>query len=418
VLRGYIIGLVAFVTIAIAKEASNEALWSEDSLIMHAIVYDEYEQYAYSYPIYRQLYDQTREDIYLFKEVKSALFGEIPEEYTEQTIKRLKILEQRVGSSVEIQRLLLPMYLRLRDYERASIEGERLLGLSNDVVDLDLASSALIYQGKIDRAFILLNHAYKLDPKEHILLRIVEILDEFMKRRDEAIQLLEMHSRIYYPSVKLYQKLLLLYQKERNIEGILSTYKMMYSYDKKEEYLEKIIDTYIYKRDMQGVTAFLEKEQQKPKILYELYKIQKMFDKAINLIDHLYESDKDAKWLAEKGVLIFETADDKDDRQMLHRALGYLERAIHLGNDDSIYLNYYGYTLIDKEIDIAKGMKVIREALLQQPDNTYYLDSLAWGYYKSNECAKAYHLMKRVVDKEGLDEEEIIRHWSAIQECK
>jgi hypothetical protein len=63
-------------------------------------------------------------------------------------------------------------------------------------------------------------------------------------------------------------------------------------------------------------------------------------------------------------------------------------------------------------------MKIIEDALVQQPNNTYYLDSLAWGYYKKHECKKAYELMKRVVEEEGLEEEEIIEHWNAIRKCK
>ncbi len=103
---------------------------------------------------------------------------------------------------------------------------------------------------------------------------------------------------------------------------------------------------------------------------------------------------------------------------MIKEVISYFEKAIDLGVDDSIYLNYYGYTLIDKEIDVKKGIKVIENALKQQPDNTYYLDSLAWGYYKEHKCKKAYEMMKRVVDEEGLDEKEIIEHWELIQKCK
>ena len=69
-------------------------------------------------------------------------------------------------------------------------------------------------------------------------------------------------------------------------------------------------------------------------------------------------------------------------------------------------------------MDVAKGMEIIEDALVQQPDNTYYLDSLAWGYYKKRECNKAYQLMKKVVDIEGLKQSEIIEHWDAIKQCK
>jgi tetratricopeptide (TPR) repeat protein len=132
----------------------------------------------------------------------------------------------------------------------------------------------------------------------------------------------------------------------------------------------------------------------------------------------LYEQDKNAKWLAEKGILTFENAEDKNDKKMIKEALSHFEKAFTLGNDDSLYLNYYGYTLIDKEVDVEKGIQILKDALVQQPNNTYYLDSLAWGYYKEGKCAKAYAFMKRVVDEEGLDEPKIIEHWNAIKQCK
>jgi tetratricopeptide (TPR) repeat protein len=188
--------------------------------------------------------------------------------------------------------------------------------------------------------------------------------------------------------------------------------------DNDQQYLMKIIDAYVYKRDIDGAIVFLEKDQSRNDILYELYKRKKYFSKALALVDELYDQDKNSKWIAEKGVLLFENSEDKNDKKMIEDVISHFEKAIDLGNDDSIYLNYYGYTLIDKEVNVKKGINVIENALIQQPDNMYYLDSLAWGYYKERDCDKAYKLMKRVVDEEGLEEPEIIEHWDAIRQCK
>jgi tetratricopeptide (TPR) repeat protein len=285
-------------------------------------------------------------------------------------------------------------------------------------MDLDLASNSFLYAGEFNRALELLSKIYETMPRETVLLRMVEIMDEFTGERKKAIQLLEAHRRMNIVSHDVYIKLLLLYQKEKDIDGILETYKALYEQDKNDELLAKIIDAYVYKRDIDGAIGFLEKYKSKNELLYQLYKTKRDFNKAITLVDKLYEKDKDAKWIAEKGVLIFENSKDKDDKKMIKDVLSHFEEAMALGNDDSIYLNYYGYTLIDKEVDIKKGMKIIQDALVQQPNNTYYLDSLAWGYYKKRNCDKAYDLMKRVVDEEGLEEKEIIDHWHAIKQCK
>ncbi|HIP62343.1 MAG TPA: hypothetical protein EYG98_07275 [Sulfurovum sp.] len=94
-----------------------------------------------------------------------------------------------------------------------------------------------------------------------------------------------------------------------------------------------------------------------------------------------------------------------------------LELAVKKGVTDPLYLNYYGYALIDHDVNIDRGIELVKIALKEKPKNTYYLDSLAWGLYKKGQCKEAYKIMKAVVAKEGLGEEEIKTHWDLIREC-
>ena len=388
---------------------------SEDELIVRGILADEYKAYESSYQIYKKLFDDTGAEIYLFKEATSSLLSRT---HIVESIGRLKQWDKLHPNKLEVRRLLIPLYLTARQVKNAKIEATYLLEKSTNPIDLDLASNSFLYSGDFKRALELLSKIYETVPQEEILLRMTAIMDEFTDERKKAIQLLETHRRMNIASNDVYARLLLLYQKEQDIDGILETYKALYSQDDNEQYLEKIIDAYMYKRDIDGAITFLETDKSRNNILYELYKIKKYFTKALALVDTLYKEDKNAKWIAEKGVLIFENSKDKNDKQMIKNVISYFEKAFKLGNDDSIYLNYYGYTLIDKEVDVKKGMKIIQDALVQQPDNTYYLDSLAWGYYKKRDCTKAYQLMKRVVEEEGLEEPEISEHWDAIRTCK
>lgn len=390
---------------------------SEDELIVTAILYDEYKAYENSYKVYKKLFDDTGAEIYLFKEATSALMSGTN---ISESINRLKLWDQKNPNRIEVRRLLIPLYLTIRQVKNAKIEAEHLLEQSKEPMDLDLASNSFLYSGDFKRAVELLNRVYETTPREEVLLKMVDIMDQFTGERKKAIQLLETHRRLNMNIVShdIYAKLLLLYQKEKDIDGLLETYKALYKLNNDEEYLSRIIDVYIYKRDIQSAITFLEQDQTRKDILYELYKREKQFAKALGLVDELYNEDKDAKWIAEKGVLIFENSKDKNDKKMIQDVISHFEKAIELGNDDSIYLNYYGYTLIDKEVDVQKGIDIIENALIQQPDNMYYLDSLAWGYYKERQCDKAYKLMKRVVEEEGLTEPEIKEHWDAIRQCK
>jgi tetratricopeptide (TPR) repeat protein len=154
-------------------------------------------------------------------------------------------------------------------------------------------------------------------------------------------------------------------------------------------------------------------------MLYMLYKEQNRFDKAIALAHKRYEETGQPRWLAEEAILTYEKAraEGKVSPELLKRFQKLFDRALKEGADESLYLNYYGYTLIDHDLDLERGVALVRRALKQQPDNAYYLDSLAWGLYKEGRCAEAAKVMEKVMADEGLREPEIKMHWESIQNC-
>ncbi|MFK5976551.1 MAG: hypothetical protein QM493_08595 [Sulfurovum sp.] len=413
--RNSIVLIVFMLSFVMSSGYGGKKKMSDDELIMRGLLYDEYQSYEDSYQIYKLLYERTGAKAYLFKEVSSAL---MVRNHILSSIKKLKKWEKKNPNRLDVKRLLIPLYLTIRQVTNATREAKALLTLSGELMDLDLASNAFFYSGNFKKALVLLDEIYHIVPKEEILLRMVEIMDEFTNERKRAIGLLESHSRMNIVTKDVYIKLLTLYQKSKDITGILETYKSLYRQDSSEEYLSKIIDVYLYQKNRDGAIEFLETNHIKNTLLYELYKSKKYFTKALYLLDILYNKDKNPKWLAEKAVVIFESAEDKDNQNVIDSVIALFERAIQEGNDDSIYLNYYGYTLVDKSVDIERGIVMIEKALVQQPDNTYYLDSLAWGYYKDGKCKKAYDTMRRVVDEEGLEQNEILKHWRFIKECK
>lgn len=409
-----------FVTVFVLCFGSIQAkelmVLSEDELIIRGLFYEEIGAFEQSRALYGKLFDTTGDKVYLFKEVTSSLLGRTN---ISQSITRLKLWDKKHPETLEVKRLLIPLYLVNDDVKEAKKEAEYLLERSDTAIDLELASNPFLYTGEFKRALEILTKVYEKTANEDVLLRMSVIMNEYTNEQKRAIQLLEMHRRMHHNSSnEVYLQLLSLYVKQNDIDGVLETYKALYAKDPQKEFLSKIIDAYAYKKDIEGAIAFLEANHEGKDILYALYKEKKDFKKAIVLADQFYENEKDPKWLAEKAILTFEGAQNKDDKKMIQEVITSFEKAIKMGVDDSVYLNYYGYTLIDKEIDIKKGMKIIEDALVQQPNNSYYLDSLAWGYYKEHQCKKAYEMMKKVVDQEGLEEPEIADHWEKIQKCK
>ena len=408
-----IILLIISITHVSAKELP---MLSEDELIIRGLLYTEYRAYEPSRQVFAKLYDMTKEETYLYREMAASLLGRT---HIAESIERLKMFDKTHPDKLEVKRLLIPLYLTNQQIGEAKREAEYLIERSDKATDLDLASNPYLYSGEFKKALALLQKAYEKSNNEDVLLRMVTIMDQYTGERRRAIQLLEMHRRLnIVVSNDVYFRLLGLYVKENDVDGVLSIYLALYDKDKNEEYLDKIIKAYAFKGDIDGAIAFLEKNKIEDKTLYALYKSKKQFDKALKLAQKFYTKTKDPKWLAESAILTYEQAKDKSDRKMIEKVVKTFDEALAKGVDDSIYLNYYGYTLIDKDIDVKKGMRILENALHQQPDNTYYLDSLAWGYYKERACKKAYELMERVVAQEGLKEPEIAAHWDAIRKCK
>ena len=51
--------------------------------------------------------------------------------------------------------------------------------------------------------------------------------------------------------------------------------------------------------------------------------------------------------------------------------------------EDDLALNYLGYMLADRGLELERAVGLIRRALELQPHNGSYLDSIGWAYFKS-----------------------------------
>ena len=104
----------------------------------------------------------------------------------------------------------------------------------------------------------------------------------------------------------------------------------------------------------------------------------------------------------------------KKDKKLLKSVARKFAKVVKVSNDP-LYLNYYGYLLIDHDMDVKKGLSLVKRALKQDPSSPYYLDSLAWGYYKLGLCKKAKTIMLKV-SKMSKDAE-VKKHMRAINKC-
>jgi len=75
-----------------------------------------------------------------------------------------------------------------------------------------------------------------------------------------------------------------------------------------------------------------------------------------------------------------------------------LKEALNLFADQPHVLNYLGYSWIDQGINLDEGMRMIRRAVEQRPDDGYIVDSLGWAYYRLGNHDEAVKQLERAVE--------------------
>ena len=393
----------------------------EDRLIVEAIFQDGNHRFDRAEEIFVQLYHLTGKSEYLVQAAKEAM---MPGGDPAKVIPLLKAwIAQHEAHNQDTRpvRMLVALYAKSGRLDLAEPLADRWLAVSDRPADLKLAATLKNDLGKYNEALQLLKKAYAKSPDERTLLQEVSLLEKQLKDRQEAIRLLETHLRLQPDaSVAVYFKLIELYAQENRLDKVLELYKKLYEKDPQQYFLQKIVKLSLYTHDLDGLIALLEKHPRgNEELLYRLYKEKKRIDKAIALAHQRYKESGQPKWLAEEAILRYEAARAKKKitPQVLKTFRRLFDEALKKGLDDSLYLNYYGYTLIDHDLDIERGISLVRRALKQQPDNSYYLDSLAWGIYKLGRCDRAYRIMEKVIANQGLQEPEIRMHWESIRKC-
>jgi Flp pilus assembly protein TadD len=75
-----------------------------------------------------------------------------------------------------------------------------------------------------------------------------------------------------------------------------------------------------------------------------------------------------------------------------------LKMALKLYPDQPYVLNYLGYSWIDQGVNLEEGMRMIRRAVEQRPEDGYIVDSLGWAYYRMGNYEEAMKHLERAVE--------------------
>ena len=385
----------------------------EDEYILLALRAEQVQANKQAAQLFETLYERSAKKEYLYRSLQNYL---VAKENVYVLQKTQEFLDETL-EDFEIVRFRIVALLGAKKIEEAKELALKLVKVSQEENDYILVSDIYVEQKKFDTAMKYLEGAYIKNYSEKVLDKMAIVLYMNLQRKKEAIAQLETHIRIHGCSELLCNRLLSFYSNENNIDGLLSTYLKLYALENNDAIAKKIIQIYVYQKEYLQLMSFLEDSGVDDSLLLQVYTRYKNYKRASDLAQKLYNESSEPIYLAQSAIFEYEGSKNKNNKEMLERVVQKLKEAL-VFHQTALHLNYLGYIMIDHEIDIQEGISYIQKALELEPNSAYYLDSLAWGYYKLGACKKAYNIISKVLKMEGGDDPEVKLHYEKIKKCK
>ena len=399
-----------------------------DNRVMQAFSYEKMGDYTQARDIFLELFKEYKSSNLLENAFGLSLFHNLDkkEEINELAKPYLK-------ESAALARFSAVYYLQNGDINSAQKLLEELVKWDKDFRNYELLGDLYLQK----QAFALSLQNYKTSkanlpeenaPNEVLALKIAE--NELLlaaHANDERKKLAltraknELESFVDEGGCTLRVCMLLgkIYNDTAETQKLEGLYIKLYELTKDENFLRVLVEGLIAEKKYNKALDIALNYNIDDDLTLYLYERVGKLQEAYELALKNYKEKNEKKYLLVAAVMEFEEATKrkKINKNLLKSVSTKFEEGID-EQSGALYLNYYGYLLIDYDLDIKKGINLVEKALVQEPDNLFYLDSLSWGYYKQGQCHEAWNVMlKTMHDKEFSNSKESKEHIRAIRQC-
>ena len=409
--------LFIFVSASFAKEIPSHTQYKNDLLTLMAIDSEINKDYLTSATFYEELSKTTNNFEDTKKTIRSYFLAQKynkVRELTKENIHKFPLQEEYF-----LQEYILSTVI-LDNYEDALKHAKMLIQKYKTAKNYLIVGDIYLLMKSYRHAKQYYESSYHLKQDLKTLLALSDVLYSYLDQKETAISYLENYNEKYGCEKEVCYRLIQYMQSKNDVKKMIVLLEKMYEkfhneFDKEKLLMVQKYMLQIYEQvDMDKAILFLEKTNIDSKKLLNFYSIKKEYKKALKLVKNEYNTTQDDSLLGQIAILEYEMAKDKS--RVLQQVIDNFEKSLKV-KENVNYENYYGYLLIEYDIDISKGLELAKRALEKQPNNYAYMDSVAWGYYKQKECKKAYKYMKKVVEQVGLSNEEIKLHFEKIKDC-
>lgn len=384
----------------------------EDDKIFEALSFIDVGDYQSAIDIYNKLYESTNKLEYLQEVIRLSIFAG----KTEDALQDIKKYQSIDNKNLQIKYALANIYTSLKDTDNAIVAYEDIIKLENDdfanKTNFKILGGLYALKKDFNNAQKYLMKSYEIQKDEHTLLLITSV-DISLNDFNHSVPLIKDYFKeeINDDFAQVITQLSFINKHLDDVESLF-----VYYFDKYQNAINanNLFRVYVIDNNFDGALELAHKYDLNLETIVDKYLIMKDYKNARAVLKEMMAKKDDPYYYGVMAIIDFEEAGDK--KSVINDVIKNFKIALK-ANNYPLFENYLGYLLIDYDIDINEGIKYIKDALKEEPNNPAYLDSLAWGYYKLNKCKDAFNIINKI-PKEIIDnEKEIKDHFEHIESC-
>ena len=376
---------------------------NSDLDIMSAYLMIENGEVANASDLFYQLYQKSQDEVFLKESAKLALSSRSNLLY--------KIMDELKGDDVETLRLKIGYAISIYELDEAKKLALKLIKKDRSSQNYILLANIYAFEDNQKKSIQLYKKAYEIDKSEDNMVRLMSIFNDFLGDSKSAINIANSWIEQNGCAHRACYALLDLYSNLADFDNMVRVYEKLYLENESSQYLVNALEVLLYKEDYKGAKNLLKKYEFNDDLLSQIYAQLGEYKEAYALAEQLYELTDNKDYKAKMAIYKYEFSKTKNIEQIIRL---FEESVYEL--DNSVYYNYYGYILIDHDINIYKGLELVLKAYELNSKSPYIIDSVAWGYYKLKRCDEAMEWIDKITP-EYLEQKEFKAHYNKIKKC-
>lgn len=382
--------------------------FNEDKYILEALDAIDSKDDKKALESYKILYQNTKKIEYL----KEQIFALMRLENHKDALAKIKEFEAIIPNDLDI--LKAKAYIMRGDLEATIAIWRRILQLEDSVFNNSFIATLYYAKKDFENARAHLIRAYQIDGNDETLL-VLASLDLERKKFGDSLPLIKAHFKDEL-NERFALLLLNIASKINELDEIEPLFAYYFAKKQSKINATNLAKLHYEKKDYGKVIDLAKKFDFDEALLIDIYLAQKDYKNAKIEAQKAYNRTKDSYYLGIMAIVDFEAQDAEGKAKIAPQVIESLKRALK-DEPNHIFYNYVGYLMIDYDINVAEGVGFVEQALSVAPENPAYLDSLAWGHFKSNKCEQAKAVMEKIPRDILLKEREMVEHLEAIDKC-